>query len=140
VSTARILALSGEEGAASLDSTVRLLELSGSDAGVLAASITGITEAQAGQPIVLTAVVTGGSPTGYTWTQTAGPTLTPTREGDTYEALAPAALLGTTVTLQVTVDPGGSTDTHTITVHGATRLRLAPGGEWVPVVRYRLNA
>jgi hypothetical protein len=53
--------------------------------------------------------------------------------------LAPAALLGTTVTLRVTVDPGGITDTHTITVHGATRLRLAPGGEWVPVVRYRLT-
>jgi hypothetical protein len=136
VSTVRVLELSIEEGATVGDSTVRVLELSIFDGGYPDVTISGPTWVEAGQPITLTTTVTGGNATGYTWTQTAGPTLMPSTESDTYQALAPKAALGTTVTLQVTVDPGGNTDTRSIDVAGASFLRYF-GGEWVPWVEYQ---
>lgn len=138
MSTVRVRALTIDEGVPAVNSTVRVRGLTISDRGAVAVTITGPTSVEAGEPITLTANVTGGTPSGYTWTQTAGPTLIPSTEAATYQALAPSAQYGTTVTMQVTVDPGGVMDSHTITVAGASFLRYF-GGEWVPWPEYLLT-
>lgn len=136
VSTARFVKLSGADGAATSNSTFRVVEIFGSDKDVLVASITGPTELEAGEPFTLTPTATGASALSWTWTQTGGPTVTNTGL-DNFEGVAPASSTEVTLSFEVTGNPGGSTDTHTITVHPASEYRLR-NGEWVPYVRYRL--
>lgn len=136
VSTARFVKLSGADGAATVNSTFRLVEIAGSDQGTLVAAITGPTELEAGEPFILTPTASGAGAMSWTWTQTGGPTVTNTSL-DNFEGVAPASNTETTLAFEVTGNPGGSTDTHSITVHPASEYRLR-NGEWVPYVRYRL--
>lgn len=135
-STGRIVRIFGADGAAAGNSTGRIVEIWGSDQGTLVATITGPTELEAGEPFVLTPTATGAGAMSWTWTQTGGPTVTNTGL-DNFEGVAPASSTEATLSFEVTGNPGGSTDTHTITVHPASEYRLS-NGEWVPYVRYRL--
>ena len=99
-------------------------------------TITGPTELEAGEPFVLVPVVTGATATSTTWVQTGGPTVDNTGL-DNFEGVAPASSASTTLSFQATVNPGGATDTHTITAYAASEYRLS-NGEWVPLVRYVL--
>ena len=135
MSTLRILRLSGEDGAAAGNSTLRILRLSGSDQnGTAAVTITGPTELEAGEPFTLTPEVTGATATSYTWVQTGGPTVVNTGLTN-FEGDAPASSTETTLTFQVTINPGGATDTHAITVHPSSVDHWI-NGEFVPDITY----
>lgn len=139
-STGRLVKISGQDGTATGDSTGRIVQISGSDQNPPAATVAidGPAELEAGQPFTLTPVVSGGVATSYTWLQTGGPTVQNTAL-DTFRGIAPAGRSETTIAFEVTVNPGGATDTHTITVHGASYLLLI-NGEWtVPPARYDLT-
>lgn len=126
MATLRLLGLSGANSAGSA-SKLRLLGLSGSDTPTdLAATIVGPSEVDAFCDIVLDVLVTGGAPTGYTWSNT-GPTLTPAEDGAHYVAAAPGDFEQIEMTFTVTVDPGGATDTHAVTVWPAGRYVLRNG-------------
>lgn len=135
-STGRIVRIFGADGSAVGDSTGRIVEIWGSDQGTLVASITGPTELEAGEPFVLTPTASGAGALSWTWTQTGGPTVDNTGL-DNFEGVAPASSTQATLSFQVTGNPGGSTDTHSITVYPASQYRLR-NGEWVPYIRYRL--
>jgi hypothetical protein len=125
---------------------------------VLRAGVTTETsvQANAGAPVtvnsldivVLSAAASSGNPTGYTWTQTLGPTVTlrPGRNVPRPEFTAPATDAGTEVrfTLAVT-NADGTTSTNTalavVTVRPHIDWHLAADGvTWVPDVTDVLTA
>jgi hypothetical protein len=106
-------------------------------------------QANAGAPItvnsldlvVLSAEASSGNPTGYTWTQTAGPTVAfrPSRTVARPEITAPATDTGTTLTFTLAVTSGGTTSTNpatvTVTVRPHINWQLAANGTtWTPTL------
>lgn len=74
-----------------------------------------------------------GSITSYTWTQTAGTTVTLGGSGAVRTFTAPASVAGETLTFQLEVDDGSATDTDTVdvTVREANTLGTQ-GGSYTP--------
>jgi hypothetical protein len=104
-------------------------------------------QANAGAPVtvdsldtvVLSADASSGNPTGYAWTQTAGPTvaLRPSGAVPRPEFTAPATDVGTTVTFSLAVTTAGTTSTNTATATVTVRPHIDwtwTGPVWLPVL------
>lgn len=137
MSTLRILRLSGEDGPLVGNSTLRILHLSGSDQNdVTSVTISGPTELEAGEPFTLTAEVTGATAQSLTWMQTGGPTVVNTSLDD-FTGEAPASSTETTLVFEVTVNPGGATDSHSVLVYPSGQDYWV-NGEFVHIPQYAL--
>jgi hypothetical protein len=151
VATARVLRAQVATTAAH---TARVLRVQVTTTGaatarVLSAAVAteSAVQANAGAPVtvdsldtvVLSADASSGNPTGYLWTQTAGPTvaLRPSGAVPRPEFTAPATDLGTTCTFSLAVTSGGTTSTNTATATVTVRPHIDwtwTGTAWLPVL------
>lgn len=121
--------------------TLRVLRAAVATESAVQANAGAPTTVDSLETVILSAAASSGNPTGYLWTQTAGPTvaLRPSGAVPRPEFTAPATDAGTTVTFSLAVTSGGTTSTNTATATVTVRPHIdwmlaANGTTWVPVL------